>query len=604
MNISNYLDEHGNKSLLRVLTCGSVDDGKSTLIGRLLYDSKLIFEDQLSVLKKDSEKNGTTGAGEIDYALLLDGLKAEREQGITIDVAYRYFTTPGRKFIIADCPGHEQYTRNMATGASTADVAIILIDARHGVLTQTRRHAYIVSLLGIRHLVVAVNKMDIFDYDESVFKFIRDEFREFAKGLQIPDVQYVPVSALKGENVVSRSSVIPWYTGSSLLEILETVDVSHDRNRTDFRYPVQYVIRPDLNFRGFAGQVVSGTIRPGDEVTVLPSLKTSRVKRIVTADGDLDEAFSPLSPVLELEDEIDISSGDMIVKSGHLPRVTDRLSAIVIWMTDSPLKPGGRYVVRHAGRNVKALVTGIQHGIDVNTLGRNSASSLELNAVGRVSLETTSPLYVDDYQTNRATGVFILIDPLSNTTVGAGMIVRDAGDELPGDADVFKAAGKAGEKEPALEPGLVSHGERLQRQGHFGKAILIAGEEYGQVRKLARHLERSLFSLNCRSYYLGFAEEDVLGREEERTASLVPLAYALAGAGMLSVAALPSFPAGDTAYWPPATRETAPQVVWIGKKGTAPRGTHVSLSPEGDMDARIETLVDLLLEADVLRKFI
>lgn len=290
----------------------------------------------------------------------------------------------------------------------------------------------------------------------------------------------------------------------------------------------------------------------------------------------------------------------MIVKSGHLPRVTDRLSAIVIWMTDAPLTAGSHYVIRHAGRNVKARITGIQNGIDVNTLERTSVSSLELNGVGRVSLETNSPLFVDDYQTNRATGVFILIDPLSNTTAGAGMIVRDAGDEL------LEEIGTEFSREsgPVLEPGLVSHGERLQRQGHFGKAILIAGEEYGQVRKLARHLEQSLFALNCRSYYLGFTEEDVSGREEERTASLVPLAYALAGAGMLSVAALPSFPARDTAYWPPATHETSPQIVWIGQKGTAPPGTHVSLSPEGDLEARVETLVDLLLEADVLRKFI
>lgn len=595
MDIGNYLDEHGNKSLLRVLTCGSVDDGKSTLIGRLLYDSKLIFDDQLSALRKDSEKSGTTGAGEMDYALLLDGLKAEREQGITIDVAYRYFTTPGRKFIIADCPGHEQYTRNMATGASTADLAIILVDARHGILTQTKRHAYIVSLLGIRHLVVAVNKMDLFDYDESVFQSIRSEFREFSKGLRIPDVRYVPVSALKGENVVERSAVIPWYSGPSLLEILETVDLSQDRNWTDFRYPVQYVIRPDLNFRGFAGQVVSGTIRPGDEVTVLPSLKTSRVKRIVTADGDLDEAFPPLSPVLELEDEIDVSSGDMIVKSGHLPRVTDRLSALVIWMTETPLKPGSHYVVRHAGRNVKARVTGIEHGIDVNTLERTAASSLELNGVGRVSLETNSPLYVDDYQTNRATGVFILIDPLTNATAGAGMIVRTAAEEQPEDG---------ASEGVRLEAGIVSHGERLQRQGHFGKAILISGEEYAHVRTLARNLEHALFALNCRSYYLGYAPEDISSETGEQTASLASLAYALAGAGMLSVAALPGSPDRLAVYWPPATHETSPLQVWVGRKGTAPAGTHVSLSPEGGTESRVAALVDLLLEADVLRKFL
>lgn len=426
MNIDAFLNQHENKDLLRFLTCGSVDDGKSTLIGRLLYDSKLIFDDQLSALRQDSEKNGTTGHGEIDYALLLDGLKAEREQGITIDVAYRYFSTPKRKFIIADTPGHEQYTRNMATGASTASLAIILIDARYGVVTQTKRHAFIISLLGIRHLVVAINKMDLAGYDEAVFNRIRDEFAAFAEELQIPDVVYIPLSALRGDNVVDKSAQMPWYSGEPLLSVLETVDIANDNNLTDFRFPVQYVIRPNLNFRGFAGSVASGIVKVGDRIRVLPSQKETTVKAIVTADGNLDEAFSPQAVTLELNEEIDISSGDMIVHPHNPPKSDRKIEAMVVWMTDEPLKEGVTYLLRQAGRNVKAQVNTVLYSIDVNTMQKRASMGLGLNEIGRVVIDTTHPLNYDPYSKNHATGGFILIHPITNSTVGAGMIAESS----------------------------------------------------------------------------------------------------------------------------------------------------------------------------------
>lgn len=454
-DITRYLDEHGGKTLLRFLTCGSVDDGKSTLIGRLLYDSKLIFDDQLAALREASGTHGTAGAGEIDYALLLDGLKAEREQGITIDVAYRYFATPKRKFIIADCPGHEQYTRNMATGASTADLAIILVDARHGVVTQTRRHAFIVSLLGIRHVVVAVNKMDLVGYSQEVFEKIKEDFRDFSifrffdssNGLEDSDnselqsknrgieesknasVRFIPISARDGTNVVSRSpDLTPYYDGPSLLEHLETVDVAASRNFENFRFPVQWVIRPNLDFRGFAGTVESGVVRPGDEVTVLPSGKTSRVKRIVTADGDLGEAFPPQAVTLTLEDEIDVSSGDLIVHSGDLPEVASTFGAKLVWMDSAPLEPGKEYLFRHGASWRKAYVKEISSVLfspgeaGGGTAERRAVSSLGLNAIAEVVVETTTPLAFDAYGKNRATGRFILVDPVTNQTSGAGMI--------------------------------------------------------------------------------------------------------------------------------------------------------------------------------------
>ncbi|QSH42058.1 sulfate adenylyltransferase subunit CysN [Lentisphaerota bacterium ZTH] len=423
MNIANFLDKHENKTLLRFITCGSVDDGKSTLIGRLLYDSKLIFDDQIRALQNESKRIGTNReSGKIDYALLLDGLKAEREQGITIDVAYRYFSTPERKFIIADTPGHEQYTRNMATGASTASLAIILIDARKGILTQTRRHSYIVSQLGIKHIVIAVNKMDLVDYSQEIYEQIKRDFSDFAANFNFSSIKFFPLSALEGANVVSNSSETPWYKGPALLEYLEKVDTSEDNDHLEFRFPVQYVNRPNLDFRGFAGSVVSGVIKKGDKVQVLPSMKTSRVKEIVTYDGNLPEAHAPQAVTLTLEDEIDISSGDMLIKADNLPHITNQFKADIIWMTEKPLTENSDYIIRHCGSFVKARVSRIAHRTDVNTLENSPADHLELNETGEVMITTFSPLFFDTYKQNRETGSFIIIDNLTNNTAGVGTI--------------------------------------------------------------------------------------------------------------------------------------------------------------------------------------
>src|SRR3954464_12097174 len=372
-DIHTYLERHQKKELLRFLTCGSVDDGKSTLIGRLLHDTKMIYEDQLAAVKRDSAKVGTTG-GEIDLALLTDGLKAEREQGITIDVAYRYFSTDKRKFIIADTPGHEQYTRNMATGASTCQLAIILIDARHGVVTQTRRHSFIVSLLGIRHVIVAINKMDLVGYDRAAFDRIKNDYTGFVAKLDIPDVQFIPISALKGDNVVEKSAAMPWYQGPRLLNPLETVHIASDRNLADMRFPVQYVLRPDLNFRGFAGTIASGILRKGDEVVVLPSGKRSHVRSIVTYDGEVPEAYSPMAVTVTLEDEIDVSRGDMLVHPSNLPHVSSQVEAMVVWMAEKPFVPGRSYWIKQTTRLMAAEIGALRYGVDVNTLEKRLAT--------------------------------------------------------------------------------------------------------------------------------------------------------------------------------------------------------------------------------------
>src|SRR6478609_8343718 len=378
-DIHAYLARHQRKELLRFLTCGSVDDGKSTLIGRLLHDTKTIYEDQLAAVKRDSAKVGTTGAGEVDLALLTDGLKAEREQGITIDVAYRYFSTDRRKFIIADTPGHEQYTRNMATGASTCQLAIILIDARHGVQTQTRRHSFIVSLLGIKHVVVAINKMDLVGFSQEVFERIKDEYTGFVAKLNLPDVTFIPMSALKGDNVVSRSGALPWYSGPPLLDNLETVHIASDRNLTDLRFPVQYVLRPNLDFRGFSGTVASGIVRKGDEVVVLPSGKRSRVKRIVTFDGDLAEAHAEMAVTVTLADEIDVSRGDTLVREEALPRVGRSIEAMMVWMNERPMAPRSAYLIKQGTKMTSAEVHAIHERVDVNTLEQRPAKQLGLN---------------------------------------------------------------------------------------------------------------------------------------------------------------------------------------------------------------------------------
>ncbi len=427
-DIDAYLDQHENKELLRFLTCGSVDDGKSTLIGRLLHDSKMIYEDQLAAIQSDSKKVGTTGE-ELDLALLVDGLQAEREQGITIDVAYRYFSTAKRKFIIADTPGHEQYTRNMATGASTCDLAIILIDARHGVQVQTRRHSFIVSLLGIKHTLVAVNKMDLVDFSEERFEEIKQDYLEFASGLGLKDIHFAPISALKGDNVVNPSEHMPWYKGESLMETLESVEIAGDANFDELRFPVQYVNRPNLNFRGYCGTLSAGIVRPGDEVTVLPSGKSSKVKSIVTFDGELQEAFAPMAVTLTLEDEIDISRGDIIVHSKQVPESTSKFGAHLVWMSEQELVPGRAYEIKLASTRTAGRISAIRHRIDVNTLEQIPAATLSLNEIAQVEVTLERPVVADDYRRHKGTGSFIVVDRLTNATVAAGMIETTAADD-------------------------------------------------------------------------------------------------------------------------------------------------------------------------------
>ena len=486
-NIDEYLAQHERKELLRFITCGSVDDGKSTLIGRLLYDSKMIYEDQLAAIEKDSAVHGTTGGG-FDPALLTDGLRAEREQGITIDVAYRYFSTAKRKFIIADTPGHEQYTRNMATGASTADLAIILVDARHGVLTQTKRHSFITSLLGIKHVLVAINKMDLVDFDEEVFEQIRADYKAFAARLDLPDLHFLPLSALLGDNVVDASENMPWYNGSTLMHFLETVYIGSDRNLEDFRFPVQFVNRPHLDFRGFCGTIASGIIRQGDEVMVLPSRKSSRVKSIVTFDGDLQEAFAPQSVTLTLEDEIDVSRGDVIVRPGNLPKSGHKFDAMVVWMADEPLAPGKQYLFKQTTKMVSGTVSDLRYEVDVNSLHRTEADRLELNEIGRCAVSLTEPISYDDYRRNRSTGAFIIIDRLTNVTVGAGMIIdRNTSEERPDHWEDVANESLHGEQSS------VSAVEREGRYQQQPATLLVTGLTGAGKTTISYLLERRLF---------------------------------------------------------------------------------------------------------------
>ncbi len=416
-----YLQSQEKKSFLRFITCGSVDDGKSTLIGRLLYETKLIFEDQLAAVERDSKKHGTTG-DDIDLALLVDGLEAERQQGITIDVAYRFFTTDKRKFIVADTPGHEQYTRNMATGASTADAAVLLIDARHGIQIQTKRHAFLVSLLGIRHVILAVNKIDLVGFDPAKFAAIEKDFRTFAHGFDFDTMQAVPISARYGDNVVAKSERTPWYNGPTLLEHLETIEVTSDLAERPFRMPVQWVNRPNLDFRGFSGTVASGRVRVGDPIVVAGSGREANVARIVTMDGDLQEAQASEAVTVVLDREIDVSRGDILVPPSHRPEVADQFAAHVVWMDEAPLFPGRPYLLKIGGRTVTATVTEIKHRIDVNTFDHLAAKELGLNEVGFCNLSLSEPIAFDPYEANRETGAFILIDRMTNATVGAGMV--------------------------------------------------------------------------------------------------------------------------------------------------------------------------------------
>ncbi len=422
LDIKAYLDADEQKDLLRLLTAGSVDDGKSTLIGRLLFDSKKLYDDQLAALERDSKRVGNAG-DHIDYALLLDGLKAEREEGITIDVAYRYFSTNKRKFIIADTPGHEQYTRNMITGGSTANLAIILVDSRTGVITQTRRHTFLVSLLGIKHIVLAVNKMDLVNFKEEVFRNIVEEYMTLTNQLGIEDVTCFPISALDGDNVVERSDRTPWYDGPALLDFLETVPIHADRNYNDFRYPVQYVLRPNLDFRGFCGKVASGVVRVGDEVVALPSMKRSHVKSIVTYDGELKEAFPPQSITITLEDEIDISRGEMIVHPDNVPNIGRHFTTMLVWMDEEPMDTGKQFFLKHNTNTTRATIAAIRHRVDVNTLEKKEGKPFQLNEIGQVDILTAKTLFFDAYNKNRQTGAFILIDPISNNTSAVGMIL-------------------------------------------------------------------------------------------------------------------------------------------------------------------------------------
>ena len=478
--VAAYLHQHETKGLLRFITCGSVDDGKSTLIGRLLYESKGLFEDQLAALDKDSRRHGTQGE-DIDYALLMDGLAAEREQGITIDVAYRFFSTDKRKFIVADCPGHEQYTRNMATGASTADVAVVLVDARKGLLTQTRRHSYIVSLLGIRHVVLAVNKMDLVGYDKAVFDDIVAGYRELAAQLGIAHVTAIPLSALKGDNLLQRSANTPWYDGTSLLEFLETVDVGRHGNEIGFRLPVQWVNRPNQDFRGFAGTIAAGAVSPGDEVVAVPSGRRSKVARVIGTNGDLDRAVAGQSITITLADELDISRGDVIANAHQPSQVADQFAAHVLWLGEQPLLPGRPYWLKIGARTVSASVTEIKHKVDVNTQDQLAAKHLELNEVGYCNLHLDQSIPFEAYADNRELGGFILIDRQSNATVAAGTIdvaLRRAGNIHWQHVDVDKVArarSKAQEPRCVWFTGLSGSGKstianlvekRLHAMGH------------------------------------------------------------------------------------------------------------------------------------------
>ena len=526
--------DHAN--LLRFTTVGSVDDGKSTLIGRLLMDTQNIYDDQLEAIKKVAERKGE----ELDIALLTDGLAAEREQGITIDVAYRYFQTSKRKFIIADTPGHVQYTRNMVTGASTANLAIILIDARQGILEQSRRHGFIASLLQVSHMIVAVNKIDLVDYSQKIFEEIVDEYDEYSRKLDIKDITYIPISALKGDNVVNKSQNTPWFDGPTVLHVLENVHIGSDLNLHDFRFPVQYVLRPDLNFRGYAGKIVAGTIRPGEEIAVLPSGMTSKVKSVTTMDGELKEARAPQSVVLTLEDEVDISRGDMILRRNNLPLVEKNIDAIVCWMGNEPLEVGKNYFIKHTTRTVNAYISKLIYVFDVNTLHRTGTtehnlfselletphrtdvSALMLNEIGRAEFKLTQPIMFDQYNKNRETGSFIIIDPDTNFTVGAGMIrgtVRSI-------EDAIHAEQKADKEEELpikaeIEREAVSLAEREEIYKHKTAVIWFTGLSGSGKSTIAQSLERLLFSTGCHTSLLdwdklrhglckdlGFSDED------------------------------------------------------------------------------------------------
>ncbi len=540
--------ERDNKDLLRLLTAGSVDDGKSTLIGRLLYDSKLVYDDHLRALERDSKRVGSAG-GEIDYALLTDGLIAEREQGITIDVAYRYFSTPRRKFIIADCPGHEQYTRNMATGASTADLAIILIDARKGVLPQTRRHSFITSLLGISHIVVAVNKMDLVGFSQSVFEQIRRDYLDFARRLEVKDIHFIPISARQGDNIVDVSRSMPWHRGAPLLEHLEQVNIGSTRNFIDLRLPVQYVLRQTAEFRGYCGQVASGLLRKGDAVVCLPSGRRSTVARILGFSGEFEEAATPRSVTVELADEVDVSRGDVLVRADNLPTVAADFDAIIVWMHERPLVSERPYFIKHGTAETRAEISRINYKFDVDTISRRPADQLELNEIGRVHVRLARKIVFDAYARNRATGAFIVIDPDDNATVGAGMIIERGAQDDDADARATRGSLRARSSDVTAE-------ERATRAGHRAATVWLTGLPLAGKSTLAYALERTLFDRGCMvavvdgsNLRLGISEDLGFGalQRSEHVRRAAHVARQLNDAGVIAIVALVSPFARDRA---------------------------------------------------------
>ena len=581
-DIHAYLKQHEHKEMLRFLTCGSVDDGKSTLIGRLLFDSKMIYEDQLAAVHDASKRHGTTGG--FDPALLTDGLKAEREQGITIDVAYRYFSTHKRKFIIADTPGHEQYTRNMATGASTCDLAVILIDGRKGVLTQTRRHTFIVSMLGIQHVVVAINKMDLIDYSESIFNSIKADYSAFVAELGIHDVRFVPISALAGDNVVDKSEKLPWYEGATLMHILENVHIASDRNLRDFRYPVQYVNRPDHTFRGYCGTIASGKVRCGDEIVVLPSGQRSSVASIVTFDGNLEEAHAPMAVTLTLADEIDVSRGDMIVRRGNEPFVGTELEARIVWMAEAPMTLGRSYRFKHTTNSTLGVVSRVEHRIDVNTLERHPADRLELNEIGICRLMFATPLAYDPYRENRQTGSFVIIDRMTNNTVGAGMITTT---DVTRDRDLPSAAFESEAVGVKVRASLVTGEQRAARIGHGPATVWFSGATGSGKRSVAYAVERRMFD---RGYLCQVVDgyRDPFGRQTAQAARL------LNRAGLIALCACHSS-AGEDASWAReiAGAESAP-FFDVHSTGTLDADGEAAHGEAGDASA------DLVLATDAL----
>jgi bifunctional enzyme CysN/CysC len=546
-----FLAAYQARDLLRFLTCGSVDDGKSTLIGRLLHDSLAVYDDQLASLKRATARHGTTGR-EMDFALLLDGLQAEREQGITIDVAYRYFSTPRRKFIIADTPGHEQYTRNMATGASNCDLAVILVDARQGVVEQTRRHAFIASLLGIQHLVLAVNKMDLVGYAQEPFEAIRATFTDFAARLQSNDIHFIPISALEGDNVVAPSTQMEWYQGGSLLAYLETVHIAGDRNLIDLRFPIQLVQRPHLDFRGYSGSLAAGVLRKGSEVLALPSGKKSRVAAIHTFDGELDEAFAPQAITVTLEDEVDLSRGNMLVAPGNTPHLDHAFEAMVVWMAEEPLLPNREYLLKHTTVQTPARVADIRYRIDVADLHRRPADKLALNEIGRVRVECTRALAFDPYRKVRETGSFILIDRIENTTVAAGVILEREPAEVRLERVVAPDAGT----NVRPRKGRVGAAERLARHSHRPATLWLTGLPRAGKTTLAFALEERLFAagvpvqvLDGEALRLGLNSDLGFSLRDRQEASrrTAELARLLNDQGFLVIAALVSPSADDRA---------------------------------------------------------